>query len=122
MTLPRTVLIVDDEEDIDCLIQQKFRHEIKTHRLIFLFARHGVAALDLLKKTPELSMVITDIHMPLMNGIELLTHIKKQYPSIKVFVMSAYTDKTNMDKATLAGSDGFISKPLHLNHLKDIIL
>lgn len=118
----KTILMVDDEEDIDQLILQKFRYAIKEKAMAFLFARDGKTALELLENhSSPIHMVLTDINMPLMNGIELLLKIKSKFPTLKVLMMSAYTDPNNTALAKSAGADGFISKPIDLHYLENLL-
>jgi adenylate cyclase len=118
----KKVLIVDDEEDVDFLIQQKFRKEIQDKRLCFLFARNGRQALSLVEAHEDIDLVITDINMPAMNGIELLRRIKAYNPLTHVMVVSAYTDDHHQSLAEQGGADGFISKPIDLKSLEKIVL
>lgn len=118
----KKILMVDDEEDIDQLILQKFRKEIQAGTLSFFFSRDGYQALELMAKKNDIDLVITDINMPSMNGIELLYKIKKIMPHTKVIMVSAYTDDHNQALAKRAGSDGFITKPMDLKILEKLIM
>jgi len=105
--------MVDDEPDLDMLIQQRFRREVKAGQFSFSFARNGERALDILKSKPDISLVVTDLNMPEMNGIELLIQVKKSFPEKKMIVISAYSDQDSIKTATNAGADGFLFKPLN---------
>ena len=107
------ILMVDDEPDLDMLIQQRFRREVKAGQFSFSFARNGERALDILKSKPDISLVVTDLNMPEMNGIELLIQVKKSFPEKKMIVISAYSDQDSIKTATNAGADGFLFKPLN---------
>ena len=107
------ILMVDDEPDLDMLIQQRFRREVKEGEFRFYFARNGERALEVLNKHPDISLIVTDLNMPEMNGIELLLQVKKNFPEIKMIVISAYSDQDSIKTATNAGADGFLFKPLN---------
>lgn len=107
------ILMVDDEPDLDMLIQQRFRREVKEGQFGFSFARNGESALNVLKENPDISLVVTDLNMPEMNGIELLIQVKKRFPEKKMIVISAYSDQDSIKTATNAGADGFLFKPLN---------
>lgn len=108
-----SILMVDDEPDLDLLIQQRFYKEIKSNQYKFLFARHGEEALRYLEQNPDVQLVITDLNMPQMNGIQLLLNVKKKAPDKKVIVMSAYSDQENIETAKKAGACDFLVKPLN---------
>lgn len=112
------ILMVDDEPDLDILIQQGFRKEIKEGIYSFLFALHGAAALELMGKNPEIELVLTDLNMPEMNGIELLGHLKRQYVEIKVLILSAYGDEQSRLGALSAGATDFLTKPIVFSELQ----
>ena len=114
------ILIVDDERDVETLFRQKFRKEIRSNKLELEFAFSGQDALDLLhhQQPPEVVYVFSDINMPGMTGLELLEHIKKQFPTIKVSMISAYGDTENYNKAMNSGAKEFFTKPIDFDSLK----
>jgi two-component system, response regulator, stage 0 sporulation protein F len=116
-------LIVDDEKDVEMLFLQKFRKEIRRGDLEMIFAFSGKEALDIIKDTepPDVVYVFSDINMPGMSGIELLQHIKTNYPDIKVSMISAYGDNENYHKAIESGAKEFFTKPIDFNSLKNEI-
>ncbi len=116
------VLMVDDEPDLDMLIQQRFRRETKAGQFKFSFARNGERALDTLKANPDIALVVTDLNMPEMNGIELLLQVKKAFPDKKMIVISAYSDQDSIKTATHAGADGFLFKPLNFKEFEQRLL
>ena len=116
------ILMVDDEPDLDMLIRQRFRKKIKAGEINFTFARNGTMALQELAKNSDLSLVVTDLNMPQMNGIELVIQIKKQYPDKKVIVISAYSDQTSIKTAKNAGAVDFIFKPVNFQEFEQKIL
>lgn len=115
------VLIVDDEPDLDLLIQQRFRKKIQAQCYQFYFARDGEDALESLKMNPDIQLVATDLNMPNMNGLELLSHIRKLYPHIKTIIVSAYSDADNMDIAAEEGAISFIIKPINFDEFEERI-
>ena len=118
------VMVVDDEEDIQSLFTQKFRKEIKAGQIQFYFARSAEAALDYLENHKEASIVLilSDINMPGMNGIELLRIIKEKFPNLKVFMITAYGDERNYEAAIAYGADDYITKPVNFESLKNKII
>ena len=114
------ILFVDDEQDVETLIRQKFRREIKSGELELSFAFSGEDALNLLENTDPLKFgyVFSDINMPGMNGLELLDNIKNRFPQIEVSMISAYGDTDNYDKAIKSGAKGFFTKPVDFESLK----
>lgn len=116
-----TILVVDDEEHLDILISQKFRHEIKRGDYTFVFARNGRQALQSIERNPSISMVISDINMPEMDGLTLLDQLDKINPSIKTIIISAYNDVESVKAAMQKGAYDFMTKPLNLNELKETL-
>jgi two-component system, chemotaxis family, chemotaxis protein CheY len=115
------VLVVDDEKDIQFLFLQRFRKEIKEHRVDFAFALSGEEALLFLNHhMHEAVLILSDINMPGMSGLELLRQIKQQYvsPPPVVMMITAYGDEDNYQKAMQYGADAFLTKPLDFNFLK----
>jgi len=115
------LLVVDDESDIQLLFQQKFRNEIKSGKLEINYARNGISALELLEtfNNREECLILTDINMPQMNGIELLKEIKKRYPGLKVVIITAYGDEYSTNMAKNLGADAYFTKPLQFDLLKE---
>jgi CheY-like chemotaxis protein len=106
--------MVDDEPDLDLLIQQRFRRQIQAGEFSFTFARNGKTALEFLEAHPDIQLIITDLNMPEMNGIELLLQIKKRYDDKRVIVISAYSDRDSIQTAKNAGASDFLCKPINL--------
>ena len=117
------VMVVDDEEDIQSLFKQKFRKEIKAGAIKFYFALSAEAALNYLETQDKASIVLilSDINMPGMNGLELLKLIKEKFPNLKVFMITAYGDDKNYQTAMDYGADGYIMKPVNFEELKEKI-
>jgi len=116
------ILVVDDEEDIKLLFQQRFRKEIRDGFFDFAFAISGEQALDyLLENHHEAVLILSDINMPGMSGLELLDTIKKTYhkPPPVVMMITAYGDEENYNRAMQLGADDFLTKPVDFNMLKE---
>ena len=106
------ILVVDDEPDLEALIQQKFRHQIRDGTVAFLFARDGVDALAVLKDNSAIDMVVTDINMPRMDGLSLLQKLQEGEEKLSTIVVSAYGDLSNIRTAMNRGAFDFLTKPI----------
>ena len=116
------VLVVDDEKDVQTLFEQRFRREIKEHEIDFVFAFSGEEALLYLDKTNhEAVLILSDINMPGMSGLDLLRHIKEkhQVPPPTVMMITAYGDAENYNAAMSLGADDFLTKPVDFTSLKE---
>ncbi|MFA6239452.1 MAG: response regulator [Candidatus Hydrogenedentales bacterium] len=114
------VLVVDDERDIETLFLQRFRKEMKAGLVDLHFAFSGEDALQYLGKDgmADLVLILSDINMPGMNGIELLRRIKETKAHLMVYMITAYHDETNYEAAMTAGADAYIAKPIDFDGLK----
>lgn len=114
------ILIVDDEKSIQRLFLQRFRKLIKAKKLTLFFATTGLEALNLLD-TIGLSdlMILSDVNMPNMTGLELLKIIKEKYPCIAIYMLTAYSDEKNRQQATQLGADGYLTKPIDFKTLRE---
>lgn len=117
---PLTVLIVDDETDVEFLFRQSFRREIRKGKLRLHFAPSGQAALDLLRDGAgtDIVLVLSDINMPGMSGIQLLKTIKVEFPGMPVHIITAYGNDRNYELAVQYGADGYLNKPIDFKRLK----
>lgn len=116
------VLVVDDEQDVQVLFQQKFRKEIKRHEIEFAFAFSGEEALAYLDdNAQEAVLILSDINMPGMSGLVLLDKIKSKYnsPPPVVMMITAYGDEQNYNEAKRLGADDFLTKPVDFQGLKE---
>ena len=116
------ILVVDDEADVQPLFLQRFRKEIKNHEVDFDFALSGEAALDYLTEHhSEVVLILSDINMPGMSGLELLSKIRHEYsaPPPVVMMVTAYGDEENHRQAMEKGANDFLTKPLDFDLLKD---
>jgi len=116
------ILVVDDEKDIQALFEQRFRKEIREKQLEFVFAFSGDEALTYLNQVNhEVVLILSDINMPGMSGLELLRRIKQKYitPPPVVMMITAYSDAENHQAATELGAEGLLTKPLDFGLLKE---
>ena len=116
------ILVVDDEQDVKILFQQRFRKEIRSGDMHFVFAFSGEEAVDLLKDLEhEAVLILSDINMPGMSGLDLLEFIKKEYvkPPPVVIMITAYGDEENRSSSRRLGTDDFLTKPLDFGVLKN---
>lgn len=111
------ILVVDDEPDLEVLIKQKFRKQIREKEYIFYFAENGKEALKKLIEHPEVDIVLSDINMPEMDGLTLLTKLNETSPLIKSVIVSAYGDMENIRTAMNRGAFDFITKPINFEDL-----
>ncbi len=111
------ILVVDDETDLEVLIKQKFRKQIREKKYEFLFAVNGVDALGVLTGDPNVDIVLSDINMPEMDGLTLLSKITELRPLLKSVIVSAYGDMENIRTAMNRGAFDFITKPINFQDL-----
>src|SRR5215210_3516209 len=107
-----TILVVDDEPDLEALILQTFRRQIRDGAVQFLFARDGVEALSVLAENPGLDLVVSDINMPRMDGLSLLAKLQEADEKVSTVVVSAYGDMANIRTAMNRGAFDFLMKPI----------
>ena len=118
MTAITRLLIVDDEEDLELLIRQKFRRAIRKGEIDFVFAHNGQEALDRLAENPDIRLVLSDINMPVMDGLTLLSQLENAHPEIRAVIVSAYGDMENIRTAMNRGAFDFVTKPIHFDDLE----
>ena len=112
--MPFKILVVDDEPDFEPLMLQYFKRQIQTGETELLFARSGAEALTLLRGDPEVSLVLSDINMPEMDGLTLLTRVAELDLLVKIIIISAYGDMGNIRAAMNLGAFDFLTKPIDL--------
>jgi CheY-like chemotaxis protein len=114
------ILLVDDEKDTEMLFKHVFRNEIKNNDFEFHFALNADEALKyiFLLNPFDVVLVLSDINMPGMNGLDLLKEIKKLFPSMKVIMITAYDNENNYNLAIKNGADGFLAKPVDFDLLR----
>jgi sigma-B regulation protein RsbU (phosphoserine phosphatase) len=116
--MPAKILVVDDEPDLKLLIQQKFRRQIRDGSYDFLFAHNGVEALAQLDANPNVDLILSDINMPEMDGLTLLTKLPASPNQLKAVMVSAYGDLQNIRTAMNRGAFDFVTKPIDFEDLE----
>jgi len=120
--LHNKILVVDDEPDLQLLVMQRFRHQIREGLFQFDFAENGVIALSKIQEHPDYSLILTDINMPEMDGLTLLQELRKNTrDDLKAVVVSAYGDMDNIRTAMNRGAYDFITKPIDFTDLETTI-
>jgi len=112
------ILVVEDETDLKFMISWRFRERIRTGEFQFLFAGNGVEALKQLQTDPDVYVVLSDIKMPQMDGLTLLTELNERYPLLRTIIISAYSDMQNIRAAMNRGAYDFLPKPVDLDDLE----
>ena len=112
------ILVVDDEPDLEPLMLQRMRRDIRSGRYKFVFAQNGVEALEKLRQENDIDMVLSDINMPQMDGLTLLEQIPKVAPNIRSVIISAYGDMKNIRTAMNRGAFDFVTKPVDFEDLQ----
>jgi CheY-like chemotaxis protein len=115
-----SILVVDDEPDVADLFRQRFRREVRDGTYVMHFANSGEDALRQLGNgiEPQLIVILSDINMPGMDGLQLLRHVKAQRPEMPVMMVTAYGDDERRRRARELGAFEFLSKPVDFDHLK----
>jgi len=118
------IMIVDDEQDVESLFNQKFRKDLKSNNFEFEFAFSAEAALNYLGSLNpiDIVLILSDINMPGKSGLDLLKEVKVKFPQLKVMMVTAYGDKENYDQAYSLGADDFITKPIDFETLRNKII
>jgi class 3 adenylate cyclase/FixJ family two-component response regulator len=111
------ILVADDEIDLEMLIKQKFRQKIREQEYEFIFAVNGNDALEKIQQHPDIDIVLSDINMPEMDGLTLLSRLSESSPLIKSVIVSAYGDMENIRTAMNRGAFDFITKPINFEDL-----
>ncbi|MCY4357091.1 MAG: SpoIIE family protein phosphatase [Gammaproteobacteria bacterium] len=112
------ILMVDDESDLELLVRQRLRRRIRSGDYEFLFASNGQEALEVLKENPDIRLVLSDINMPVMDGLTLLSQLESADPDICAVIISAYGDMGNIRTAMNRGAFDFVTKPIDFNDLQ----
>jgi sigma-B regulation protein RsbU (phosphoserine phosphatase) len=116
------ILVVDDEPDLEPLILQRFRRRIRAGEMSFAFAHDGAEAIRKLEDDPSIEVVLSDINMPVMDGLTLLTRLNEMPRLLKTVMVSAYTDMLNLRVAMNRGAYDFVTKPIDFEDLEATIL
>jgi adenylate cyclase len=112
------ILVVDDEPDLEVLVKQKFRRKIRDNVYQFVFAQNGEEALQKIQEHPDVDIILSDINMPVMDGLTLLSRLPEVNPMIKAVVVSAYGDMQNIRIAMNRGAFDFVVKPVDFKDLE----
>jgi adenylate cyclase len=116
-----TILVVDDEPDLEALVLQKFRKQIRDGAVTFLFAHDGIEALQSIEKNPQVDLVVSDINMPRMDGLSLLQKLQEAEDKKSTIIVSAYGDMSNIRIAMNRGAFDFLTKPIDFGDLETTI-
>jgi DNA-binding NtrC family response regulator len=117
------VLVVDDEPDVEALFRQQFRRDLRAHRFAMEFALSASDALARIAESIEQSLILilSDINMPGMTGLEMLPKVKEMRPNVPVIMITAYGDTETKRKAIESGAIGLLTKPIDFNLLRQEI-
>ena len=117
------ILVVDDEPDVESLFRQQFRRDIRAGRFLMDFAPSALAALARAAEIadPALILILSDINMPGMSGLEMLPHVRAQRPAVPVIMITAYGDAETRKKAIERGAEGLLTKPIDFAVLRQEI-
>jgi len=115
------ILVVDDEPDVEALFRQQFRHDLRAGRFSMEFAQSGHVALERIEEADGLSIILSDINMPGMTGLELLPKAKAVRPDVPVIMITAYGDADTKRKALEGGAEGLFTKPIDFGALRSEI-
>jgi adenylate cyclase len=113
-----TILVVDDEPDLEALVLQKFRRQIRDGAMQFVFAHDGIEALESIEQNPDVVMVVSDINMPRMDGLSLLQKLQEAEDKKSTVIVSAYGDMSNIRTAMNRGAFDFLTKPIDFGDLE----
>ncbi len=116
-----TILVVDDEPDLESLVLQKFRRQIRDGLISFVFARDGVEALQSLEARPDVDLIVSDINMPRMDGLSLLQKLQEADDKKSTIIVSAYGDMSNIRTAMNRGAFDFLTKPIDFTDFETTI-
>lgn len=115
---PIELLVVDDEQDVRALFELRFEHEVQNGTFSLQFASNGSEALDIAAMHPDLEVVITDLNMPGMSGLDLIGRLEELHSPAKTIVLTAYGDMANIRTAMMRGAFDFQMKPLDIDDLR----
>ena len=117
------ILVVDDEPDVEMLFRQQFRRDIRAGRFTMEFAQSAPAALQCLSeaRTASLILILSDINMPGMSGLELLPKAKAMRPDVPIIMITAYGDAETKQKALEGGAETLLTKPIDFGALRSEI-
>jgi CheY-like chemotaxis protein len=114
MSVATRILVVDDEPDVELLINQQFRRQIRAGEFTLSFARDGEQALNVLQKEAGFDLMLLDINMPVMDGLTLLARLSELQAQVRAIIVSAYGDMPNIRTAMNRGAFDFVLKPIDM--------
>ena len=121
MSAPSRILVVDDEADVELLISQRFRRQVRAGEFAFVFARDGEQALHLLQRDDAaIDLMLLDINMPVMDGLTLLARLRDLHAPVRAIIVSAYGDMPNIRTAMNRGAFDFVTKPIDMVDLEEV--
>ena len=117
------IVVVDDEPDVEDMFKQNFRRDLRSGRFVMEFALSAPAALEKVKTIPDpsLILILSDINMPGMTGLEMLPKVKAERPNVPVIMITAYGDSETKRKAIERGAEGLLTKPIDFALLREEI-
>ena len=117
------ILVVDDEADVEMLFRQQFRRELRANRFVMAFAQSGDGALEIIADSGDamLILILSDINMPGMSGLDLLPRAKAARPEVPVIMITAYGDADTKRKVLERGADALLTKPIDFGALRSEI-
>ena len=117
------ILVVDDEPDVEALFRQQFRRDLRAGRFLMEFAQSAPAALQRATdfREPSLILILSDINMPGMSGLEMLPEVRARRPDVPVIMITAYGDADTRKKAIERGAEGLLTKPIDFAMLRQEI-
>jgi len=118
----RQMLVVDDEPDVRDMYRLRMRREVRAGMYQLFFAESGHEALEVLRENPGIRLVLTDLSMPGMDGMQLLKALSESWPEVQAIVVSAYGDPARRDEARQRGAKGFVVKPVDFPELKEMLV
>jgi CheY-like chemotaxis protein len=123
MNMSMVILVIGDEPDVEVLFRQQFRRDVRDGRFAMEFSQSALSALQYISDadTNSLTLILSDINMPGMSGLELLPKAKAAKPDVPVIMISAYGDAETRKKALASGADDLLTKPLDFQMLRDAI-
>ncbi len=117
------ILVVDDEPDVETLFRQQFRRDLRAGRFVMKFALSAPAALRVIEEVEDavLILILSDVNMPGMSGLELLPKARAARPDVPVIMITAYGDPETMRRALQDGAAALLTKPIDFSALRDEI-
>jgi CheY-like chemotaxis protein len=117
------IVVVDDEPDVEDMFKQHFRRDLRSGRFVMEFALSAPAALEKVKAIPDpsLILILSDVNMPGMTGLEMLPKVKAERPHVPVIMIAAYGDETTRKRAAELGAEGLLPKPIDFSVLRQRI-